>query len=214
MRLILVRHALPHRSEAAGPVNGPAGGGADPALTELGHRQAERVAEALRGEPISELYSSPQLRARQTGEPLARALGRKPEIVAGLAEFDARDRHYIPVHEMAHADPDTFQRLLDGYLPAHVDVEAFGRQVEETIAEIAQRHPGAETVVCFAHAGVINVYLMAVLGLARPLSFPLDYTGITRVSVSRSGRRTVRTVNEIAHVADLLDPAAAQADRS
>jgi broad specificity phosphatase PhoE len=60
--------------------------------------------------------------------------------------------------------------------------------------------------VCFAHAGTINVYLATLLGLARPLSFPLDYAGISRVTLSRGGRRSVRTVNEIAHVADLLDP--------
>jgi probable phosphoglycerate mutase len=64
-------------------------------------------------------------------------------------------------------------------------------------------------VACIAHAGTINVYLAALLGLPRPLTFPLDYAGITRVSVSRGGRRSVRTVNEIAHVADLLDPASA-----
>ena len=40
--------------------------------------------------------------------------------------------------------------------------------------------------------------------MARPLAFPLDYVGITRVLAGRDGRRVVRTVNEIAHVADLL----------
>ena len=39
-------------------------------------------------------------------------------------------------------------------------------------------------------------------------AFPLDYAGITRVVAARDGRRSVRTVNEIAHVADLLAPVA------
>jgi probable phosphoglycerate mutase len=60
-----------------------------------------------------------------------------------------------------------------------------------------------------AEAGVINVFLADILGIERPLSFPLDYAGITRVTISRGGRRSARTVNEIAHVADLLDVVAA-----
>ena len=48
----------------------------------------------------------------------------------------------------------------------------------------------------------------ATAGIARPLAFPLDYAGITRVIAGRDGRRYVRTVNEIAHVADLLTPIA------
>jgi hypothetical protein len=56
-----------------------------------------------------------------------------------------------------------------------------------------------ETAVVVAHAGVVNTWLAQLLGLDRPLVFPLDYTGITRVLAGRDGRRVVRTVNEIAH---------------
>ncbi|WP_051581159.1 histidine phosphatase family protein [Pseudonocardia acaciae] len=201
MRLILVRHALPHRGEA-----GDGNGVADPGLTELGRRQADRVAEALAGQPVAAIYTSPQRRARETAAPLAGALGMAVTVAEGLAEYDAGDRHYIPVHQMAEADPAAWARMLAGQLPEHVDVEAFRARVDGALGGIADAHPGAATAVCFAHAGTINVYLAALLGLARPLTFPLDYTGITRVTVSRAGRRSVRTINEIAHVADLLDP--------
>jgi broad specificity phosphatase PhoE len=69
---------------------------------------------------------------------------------------------------------------------------------------IIASHPGRETAVVVAHAGVVNTWLAHLLGLDRPLVFPLDYAGITRVLAGRDGRRLVRTVNEIAHVADLL----------
>lgn len=230
MRLILVRHALPFRAlptsvgdpavgepavgenPAAGggavpdPVATP-GNGADPGLTELGHRQAARVVDALAGEPVTAIYSSPMRRARETADPLVTARGLAPVILPGLAEYDSGLSHYIPVHEMARLDPVAWQRMLAGQLPAEVDVPAFTDRVERAVALITEAHPGTATVACFAHAGTINVYLAALLGLSRPLTFPLDYTGITRVTVSRDGRRTVRTVNEFAHVADLLDPA-------
>jgi 2,3-bisphosphoglycerate-dependent phosphoglycerate mutase len=201
VRLILVRHALPHRVTAGNGV-------ADPGLTELGDRQALRVADALAGEPIEAVYTSPQRRAKATAAPLLDALRLSAEVSPGLAEFDAQDPRYVPVHEMAKVDPAAWERMLDRLLPIHVDEQAFRSRVELAFDAIAAAHPGAATVACFAHAGTINVYLATLLELARPLTFPLDYAGITRVSVSRGGRRSVRTVNEIGHVADLLDPIA------
>jgi probable phosphoglycerate mutase len=197
--LILIRHALPERVASAN-------GAADPRLTELGHRQADRVAELLLAGPVDAVYSSPQRRALDTAAPLLRELGRTAVIAPGLAEFDVADQHYVPVHEMARVAPEVWDRLRAGLLPAHVDVEAFAERVGRAFADITAAHPGAETVACFAHAGTINIYLAELLGLAKPLAFPLDYAGITRISISRDGRRAVRTVNEIGHVADLLDP--------
>jgi 2,3-bisphosphoglycerate-dependent phosphoglycerate mutase len=199
VRLILVRHALPRRSRG--------GDGADPELTALGHRQAGRVAEALARVELDAVYTSPQRRARQTAAPLLEARGLAAEVVPGLAEYDAGDRAYVPVHLMAEADPAAWRRMREQRLPAHVDVPAFTGRVTAALGGIASAHPGTATVACFAHAGTINVYLAELLGLARPLTFPLDYAGITRVAVSRDGRRSVRTVNEVGHVEDLLDPA-------
>src|ERR1700754_1138319 len=206
MQLILVRHALPRRVGSVGDSAGVTNGIADPELTDLGWRQAGRVSEALVHESVTALYTSPQRRAKQSAEPLVRVLGLTPSVDPDLAEYDTADPYYIPVHEMAEADPKAWQRMLDGQLPDHIDVRAFQLRVESAFDKIAVAHPHAETVVCFAHAGTINVYLAAILELARPLTFALDYTGITRVNVFRDGRREVRTVNEIAHVADILDP--------
>jgi broad specificity phosphatase PhoE len=47
----------------------------DPKLTELGHQQAEAAAEALAGERIRRIISSPYTRALQTATPVARRLG-------------------------------------------------------------------------------------------------------------------------------------------
>ncbi len=46
----------------------------DPKLTELGHAQARHAAEALAGEPIRRIISSPYTRALQTAAPIARRL--------------------------------------------------------------------------------------------------------------------------------------------
>jgi 2,3-bisphosphoglycerate-dependent phosphoglycerate mutase len=199
VQLVLVRHALPERIHGADLV-----GPADPALTELGERQAERLVTALTNERVDGIYTSPLARARGTAAPLAGALGIEPQVIADLSEYDADDPHYVPVHEMARLDPKAWQRMLDGLLPEHIDVTAFTARVDAAMERIVAAHPGRSTAVVVAHAGVLNVWLARLLGIARPLTFPLDYAGITRVIAARDGRRIVRTVNEIAHVADLL----------
>ena len=196
MQLILVRHALPERVESGNGV-------ADPRLTEQGERQAARLVEAV-GTGVEGLYSSPLRRARATTAPLAAALGREPDLVADLREYDSDADHYVPVHEMARVDPAGWDRIVAGLLPVGVDVAAFTARVGAALEGIVAAHPGRGTVVVVAHAGVVNTWLAHLLGIDRPLAFPLDYTGLTRVVAGRDGRRAVRTVNEIAHVADLL----------
>lgn len=201
MQLVLVRHALPE--SVMGPERGEgAVGGADPELTPLGEQQAARLVAAL---PSADaLYTSPLARARATAAPLATALDLTPVVLDDLREYDADMPHYVPVHELERHSPQEWRRMRDGLLPAHVDVPAFAARVDAAIESVVAAHPGRATAVVVAHAGVIDVWLAHLLGIARPLAFPLDYTGITRVLASRDGRRVVRSVNETAHVADLL----------
>lgn len=198
MQLILVRHALPERVHGAELV-----GPADPPLTELGERQAERLVGAV-GPDVAGLYASPLARARATAAPLAAALGREPAIVDELREYDADAASYVPVHEMARLDPPAWTRMLAGLLPEDVDAAEFTGRVDGALERIIAAHPGRDTAVVVAHAGVINVWLAHLLGMSRPLTFPLDHVGITRVLAGRDGRRVVRSVNETAHVAELL----------
>jgi 2,3-bisphosphoglycerate-dependent phosphoglycerate mutase len=205
VQLVLVRHALPARIHPSDvPESDRPGGPADPPLTPLGERQAQRLVDALAADEVAGLYTSPLARARATAAPLAAALDREPTVVDDLREYDADAAQYVPVHEMARLDPAAWERMLAGRLPESVDVAAFTHRVEAGFERVIAAHPGRETAVVVAHAGVVNTWLAHLLGLGRPLVFPLDYAGITRVLAARGGRRVVRTVNEIAHVADLL----------
>ncbi len=204
MQLVLVRHALPEL------VRGTSGK-ADPPLTPHGRAQAARVVAAV-GSDVAGLYTSPMARARATAAPLATALGVTATVVDDLREYDADVGHYVPVHEMARLDPAAWDRVRAGLLPAYVDVPAFTSRVAAALERVVAAHEGRATAVVVAHAGVINTWLAHLLGITRPLAFPLDYAGVTRVLAARDGRRSVRTVNEIAHVADLLAPVAGPAE--
>jgi probable phosphoglycerate mutase len=199
VQLILVRHAEPERL-----VDAP-DGRADPELTPAGHDQAARLVGALADLEVDALVTSPMRRARSTAAPLACARGIEPEVVADLREYDADLDFYVPVAQLASERPEDWERMRSGQLPAGVDAGAFTARAVAAVENVVAAHPGRATAVVVAHAGVVNAYLAAALDIPVPLPFPLDYVGVTRVLCARSGRRRVRTVNEVAHVADLLD---------
>src|SRR5580658_9429207 len=98
MQLLLVRHALPLRSEP--------GQGADPDLSDEGRAQVTRLPEALAGFPISRLLSSPQRRAIQTAEPVAATRELAVEIDDRLAEYDRDLPSYIPIEQIREEFPE------------------------------------------------------------------------------------------------------------
>lgn len=194
-----MRHALPVRVDAT-----PGGGAADPGLSERGHEQAGRLAEALAGDDVTALYSSPARRARETAAPLERALRLSSVIEDGIAEFDSADRSYVPVEELKAAGDPRWELLARGDLySAGVDPQAFRARVVAAVEAVAGKHPGGRAVLV-SHAGTINAAAGAVLGQQRPIWFAPAYCSLTRLAIARDGRRGVLSLNETGHVRDLL----------
>ena len=196
MQLLLVRHALPHRSEH--------GQGADPELSGVGVEQAARLPAALARFPLARLVSSPQRRAVQTAEPVAAALGLPIEVDERLAEYDREMTGYVPIEDLRTTRPGDWARMSAGQLPAGVDEAAFAARITSGVADVVAAAGDDDTVALFSHGGVINMVLHAVLGTTRVLSFPIDYVSITRLLYSRSGRVSVVATNTTEHVWDLL----------
>ncbi|OMC05111.1 phosphoglycerate kinase [Mycobacterium sp. NS-7484] len=196
MQLLLVRHALPLRSEP--------GQGSDPDLSPDGLAQAERLPAALSRFPISRLVSSPQRRAIQTAGPLSKALGLPVDVDERLAEYDRDMSHYVPIEDIAKENPEELARLASGHLPSSVDETAFLARIGAAVEDLVTAGSHDETVAVFSHGGVINVLLHQILQTERLLSFHVDYASVTRVLSSRSGRLAVASVNGTEHVWDLL----------
>lgn len=194
MQVLLVRHALPLRTED----------GSDPELAELGTEQAGRLPAALARYRLGRLVSSPQRRAVQTAEPVAAATGMTVATDERLAEYDRGMSHYIPLEQVRAERPGDWARMAKGQLPPGVDAEAFGTRVWAGLRDVIADAGHGDTVAVFSHGGVINVILHEVLGTAKPLSFPIDYASITLLRCSRRGDFTVGGVNTIEHVWDLL----------
>ena len=196
MQLLLIRHALPTRTQA--------GEGSDPELTDAGREQARRLPNALARFPISRLVSSPQRRAIQTAGPVADARQLAVDIEERLAEYDRGLSQYVPLEQVRAERPADWARMAAGHLPEAVDTAVFAGRVHGAIADIVAAADSGETVAVFSHGGVINVILHQILGTERLLSFPIDYASVTLLRYSRAGRATVGAVNNVEHVWDLL----------
>ena len=201
MELTLVRHALPERRIAT---DGPA----DPPLAELGQRQAKAAAEWLAEEHVDALYTSPLLRARETAEPIASALGLDVLIEDGIAEYDRQSETYIPIEEVKQStDPEIqahWKALAEDRLEDLIeDAHTFRPRVAEAVARIIAAHPG-EHVLAVCHGGVINVALAEIIGLQRSLWFEPAYASIHRIVASRAGIRSIKSINETGHLRGLL----------
>jgi broad specificity phosphatase PhoE len=196
MQLLLVRHALPLRSEP--------GQGADPDLSDEGRAQVARLPQALARFPISRVLSSPQRRAIQTAEPVAAARELAVEIDDRFAEYDRDLPVYIPIEHIRDENPQEWARMAEGHLPSSVDEDAFRARIAAAVDDAIAAADHEDTVAVFSHGGVINVMLHEVLGTKRLLSFPIDYASVTRLLFSRAGQATVVTVNGTEHVWDLL----------
>ena len=196
MQVLLVRHALPLRSEH--------GQGSDPNLSDEGIAQTARLPEALARFPITRVLSSPQRRAIQTAEPVAVARKLPVEIDDRFAEYDRDLAAYIPVEQIRAENPKEWARLVQGHLPSAVDEDAFRARVLAAVADLVGAVDPEDTVAVFSHGGVINLLLHEILGTARMLSFQVDYASVTRLLYSRSGQAMVASVNTTEHVWDLL----------
>ena len=161
LRLILVRHGRTAWN-LAGRVQG---GGA---LDDLGRAQVSALAERLSGEPISVVYSSPALRARQTASAIAERLGlpvRRAMLLRDLsygklagalvADVEARSPGLL---ERWRASPHTV-RFEGG--------ESIGElraRIARFIARTAHLHDG-ETVLAATHDSPVRVAASLALGL-------------------------------------------------
>jgi len=194
VEIILVRHALPVRIELETGI-------ANPELSAEGHEQSKKMAAYLASENIDAVYASPLRRARETAQPLIEELGIQYEICEGVAEFDRNSNEYVPAEELRATNDPRWQKMMKGEWDETADSpEVFRDRVISSINELIERHPG-EKVAVVCHGGVINQYLAYVLGISTQMGFFYpQYTSIHRVAASRSGAKSIVSINESSHL--------------
>ena len=151
MRIIFIRHGqtssnVNHLLDTGFP-------GAD--LDEVGRAQAADLAERLAHEPIDVVMTSDIVRARQTGEPLARALGvpviTHPgvrEIYAGDWDMDPNWWDYVKVIQSWQTDPEIA-------IPNGENGVDFFKRFDEAVAELDDY----EYAAVVSHGGALRTWL-------------------------------------------------------
>ena len=194
MKIVLVRHGRPDEGHAERPH--------DPPLADDGRRQAHAVADALAGEGIDRIVTSPLLRARQTAEPLAARLGLVAEVVDGWAEADRHLARYRSVETLKAQGAEEWQRFLaDPVRYLGGDTVSFRGAVLGALGALVAAGPRNARVAVFCHGLPINVVLSHALGLERIVHFPPAYGSITRLRARSVGTIGIVSVNETGHLA-------------
>ena len=199
MELLIIRHARPvaeTRSEGKGS--------ADPPLSPIGIKQAEATAEFLKSQGIQHVVSSTMTRAIQTAEPFSILSGLKIEMIDDLKEADFDRNSYTPVEEMDLDHPFIKEYLENPESIFGGDLEGFRKRTTNAFNYLIEEYKSSIAAV-FCHGMVMGVYLQSLLGHDNPVALQPDYCGITRVTASSSGLRSIRSINETGHVRHLLD---------
>ncbi|MDH3753900.1 MAG: histidine phosphatase family protein [Acidimicrobiia bacterium] len=186
----------------------------DPPLTELGSRQIDAVAAYMADESVTTVYSSHLDRARRTGEAIAARHDLAPTVMSELREVELM-RDVPDDADLGDAfDKDAMDRAgaefvrtrrWDAFPMAETGAELRERvtaAIEGIIAENAHNPGGRVVIAC--HGGVINAYLVDLLGIEVDMFFRPPHCSVHRVHVG-DGRRIIGTLNETHHlVGDLL----------
>ena len=178
------------------------GSNIDPALSDAGNQQAERLAEWLMPEWPAAVYASTMRRAVQTAEPLARRLGVEVRQLVGLREGVSMRTHYVKPNDLAHADQGhAFAKArFDDFIPEHDRVDLPAAMLS-ALRDVGAAHPGRKVVVV-SHGGGLNTLLAHANGAPRVLFVNPGYAAFSRLQVWPDGRLVIASVNEAAH----LDP--------
>lgn len=221
VELIFVRHGQPEWVREGRSV-------LDPPLTEVGRRQADRVARRLARENISSLYISPTLRTQQTSEPIRQTLGLPGRTLEGLREIRLPEQwEGAPAERVGQALVEARTRDVDGWwagLPGGEPFQVFHDRVvgalDEILADVGvtpasgdsehriwNEPQGEQKVVIVAHGGTNAVAVGHLLGIdAVPWAwerFLCLHTSVTRLRFRRmlgGGIFGLREHSDVSHL--------------
>lgn len=177
----------------------------DLALNALGQAQAAALGRHFSDCLAAALYSSDLLRARQTAQPIAEALGLPPRLDPAL-----RERHFgrcegLTLDEVAvrHVEDAQAFTCRDPDYAAPGGGESRRQhqsRVLDCVARLARAHRG-QTIVIVTHGGVLDVIYRHASGLPldTPRNYPIPNAGINWV-VAGSAAWQIESWGETPHL--------------
>jgi ribonuclease H / adenosylcobalamin/alpha-ribazole phosphatase len=199
-RLLLLRHGQTELS-----VQRRYSGRGDPALTDVGRRQAGAAARYLaeRG-GIAAVFSSPLQRARDTATVAATALGLDVTVDDDLTETDFGAWEGLTFNEAAERDPEVHRRWLRDTATTPPDGESFDSVLDRVLKvreRIVAAHQGA-TVLVVSHVTPIKMLLRLALDAGPGILYRLhlDLASLSIAEFYSDGASSVRLVNQTGYL--------------
>jgi len=202
VRLLLVRHGA-----TANNLEARFTGQLDIPLSPLGVRQAERVAEALAGEPLDAIVSSDLARALETAAAIARGRDLRPIADADLRETAMGIWEGMTATEAAAYDAEALALWRADAVhhppPGGETLDAVLARLLRALARSRERAPDG-CVLWVTHGGVIGVLVSHLLGidLARRGQLRRDNAAITELEIAGEQVVLLR-FNETTHLRGL-----------
>jgi broad specificity phosphatase PhoE len=190
-RIYLIRHG-----ETEGSISGRFLGSTDLPLTARGSSQVRRLANLLPARLLvpgapTWCVASPLLRAQQTAEAVAGRAGLPVSTDVDLREMDFGDWEGLTAEEIETRSPGALDQWASpGDGTAFPGGESLG-QFDERIARARNRivERQSETVLVFAHGGVVRALVCGLLGLGRESFWLFDVqpASVVRVDLFEGG---------------------------
>jgi broad specificity phosphatase PhoE/ribonuclease HI len=199
-RFMLLRHGQTELS-----VDRRYSGRGNPALTELGRRQADAAAAYLAQQGgISAVISSPLQRAHDTATSAAKALGLDVTVDDDLIETDFGSWEGLTFGEAAARDPELHTRWLRDTSQPPPDGESFdevAQRVRRARNRIIAEH-GDATVLVVSHVTPIKTILRLALDAGEGILYRLhlDLASLSIAEFYPDGGSSVRLVNQTAYL--------------
>ena len=180
-------------------------GRGNPALTDVGRRQAEAAAQFLAQQGgIDAVVTSPLQRAYDTAATAAKALGLDVTVDHDLIETDFGGWEGLTFGEAAERDPEQHRRWLRDTSIAPPDGESFdsvAERVRRAQARIINEHNG-ESVLVVSHVTPIKTLLRMALDAGPNILYRLhlDLASLSVAEFYPDGVASVRLVNQTAYL--------------
>ena len=169
MRLVLVRHA-----ETEAFARGRCYGTLDVGLSPAGRAQAAALADAVAGERLAAVVSSPRVRATQTAAAIAERHALEARVEPDLAELDFGELEGRTYDEIAASLPDLYEawmtRPTTVRFPGGESYADLAARARRAVRSLRERH-ARQQVVAVTHGGVVRAVLSDPLGIADELIF-------------------------------------------
>ena len=201
VRILLVRHG-----ESAAAIPGvpfaDVDGHGDPALHPEGEKQAIKLGEKLKHEPIHAVYVSNLRRTSQTAAPLCAHLGIEPIVEPDFREVFLGEWEGGVLRMKEQSQDPVLLRMRDterwDAIPGAETNEQLHERVMRGFEKMRLQHPD-QLVVVVAHGGVIAA-IMAAATQCHYFAFAgADNASVTRLAASQD-RIWVRGYNDISHL--------------